>query len=104
MPDLDHRRRQWAHRRPAALARLITRDQDAYGNLWCAYCGAALAHPSREGSLLPVPPEQGGGYICAEGFTHLQVDHVVPLSLGGSDDLHNLVLCCGPCNARKGAR
>ncbi len=29
------------------------------------------------------------------------VDHVVPKSKGGSDDLDNLVLCCKSCNSKK---
>lgn len=30
-----------------------------------------------------------------------QVEHIVPRSLGGSDDLANLALSCPPCNRRK---
>lgn len=29
-------------------------------------------------------------------------DHVQAASLGGTDDLHNLVFCCRPCNEDKG--
>jgi len=36
-----------------------------------------------------------------DGFT---IDHVIPSSRGGSDDLDNLVGCCRRCNASKGAR
>lgn len=51
----------------------------------CAYCGAALGwgHPS------VIRPE---------------VEHVIPLSRGGSNRLDNLVLSCGPCNRAKGTR
>ncbi|MCW1969609.1 MAG: HNH endonuclease [Anaerolineae bacterium] len=31
-----------------------------------------------------------------------EVDHIVPLALGGSDDLSNLALACRACNLRKG--
>ena len=32
------------------------------------------------------------------------IDHVVPVSRGGTDDLENLVYCCRGCNQRKGTR
>ena len=35
-------------------------------------------------------------------FRNLTVDHVVPRSRGGSDDLSNLQLLCGACNSMKG--
>lgn len=53
---------------------LIERD-----GLSCAYCEAPLS----------------------EGF---EVDHVEPLSRGGSDLAENLVLACQRCNARKHAK
>lgn len=32
----------------------------------------------------------------------LEIDHVVPRALGGTDDPTNLVACCGECNMGKG--
>ena len=32
------------------------------------------------------------------------LDHVVPVSQGGQDDLENLVLCCRACNECKAGR
>lgn len=34
----------------------------------------------------------------------IEVDHVTPFSRGGSDDVDNLRLCCGWCNANKSDR
>lgn len=34
----------------------------------------------------------------------LQVDHVIPRSAGGPDELYNLVTSCAQCNLGKGAR
>lgn len=46
------------------------------------------------------------GHFCAEcGCKRdLTVDHVLPLSKGGSSDLYNLQILCRACNSRKGAR
>lgn len=41
---------------------------------------------------------------CGRVDDHLEVDHVLPRSQGGTDALMNLVLACQECNARKGAR
>ena len=47
-------------------------------------------------------------YLCefchaSEQWQHVRfaVDHLMPLSLGGSNDLHNLALACFHCNRRK---
>lgn len=32
-----------------------------------------------------------------------EIDHVIPLALGGRNDKGNLQLLCGPCNRKKGA-
>lgn len=38
---------------------------------------------------------------CHATDVRLTVDHVVPTSLGGTDDPTNLVACCEPCNSGK---
>lgn len=47
--------------------------------------------------------ERGDPYLCAECSSpdSITVDHVVPLSRGGGDELDNLRFLCGPCNSRK---
>ena len=37
-------------------------------------------------------------------FHNSTMDHVLPKSRGGKDTWSNLVLCCEPCNAKKGSR
>ena len=44
---------------------------------------------------------------CSRTFDHpdfLEVDHVTPRSDGGTNDIGNRTLLCGPCNRRKGNR
>jgi 5-methylcytosine-specific restriction endonuclease McrA len=39
---------------------------------------------------------------CGGPYEH--VDHVIPRILGGTDDVHNLVPACAPCNQAKASR
>jgi len=51
--------------------------------------------------------QNGKCVYCSVSFSESvrhTVDHVTPLSKGGAHDLQNIVLACGPCNSRKGAR
>jgi 5-methylcytosine-specific restriction endonuclease McrA len=41
---------------------------------------------------------------CRVDFETLQIDHVTPVSRGGSDAIGNLVLACVPCNKSKGTQ
>lgn len=57
-----------------AALRDVVFERDGYG---CVYCGSGL---------------------------NLHCDHVHPLTLGGSNDIANLVTACATCNLRKGAK
>jgi hypothetical protein len=39
-------------------------------------------------------------YCGEEAF--LNIDHVIPVAIGGSNDIDNLVACCESCNQVKG--
>lgn len=39
---------------------------------------------------------------CKKTKPHLEIEHNVPKSRGGSDKIYNLVLSCIPCNRKKG--
>ena len=39
---------------------------------------------------------------CGQSSKDMTVDHVVPLSQGGTNSMWNLQLLCGPCNSEKG--
>ena len=41
---------------------------------------------------------------CGAQQVPLQIEHIQPKSLGGSDRISNLTLACAPCNQRKGHR
>ena len=61
----------------------IYRKTDGY----CAYCGKKLARTN-----YGLQGERG----------NWEVDHVIPVSRGGSNDYENLVAACFACNRSKG--
>lgn len=73
------RRKEEQHRKP--LPQVVKAEVWAKTDGCCWYCGKQT-NPFRD-------------------FT---VDHVHPVSLGGSDDVDNLVPACRSCNCSKGAR
>lgn len=72
-----------AHLRGLLLDAVVARDGSC-----CAYCNVVT---------IVDPP-------AATRHLERTLDHIVPQSRGGTDDLPNLVCACRSCNARKGAR
>lgn len=52
--------------------------------------------------MQPKTPARAKCVYCGEPAT--QVDHIVPVSKGGTDDVSNLVPACRSCNSSKGNR
>lgn len=66
--------------------------------LQCAYC------PKR-GMYLIKCVDRGGAVhvdLYTDQFELMTIDHVLPKSKGGTNDLENLVPCCNRCNTKKG--
>ena len=40
---------------------------------------------------------------CGRSGVELEIDHIVPLARGGTDDVKNLITACKDCNRGKGA-
>ena len=73
-----------AHLRSLLLEAVVERD----GTTDCSYCGVPTL----------VDPPAGQRYL------ERTLDHVIPRSHGGKDDLGNVRLACRSCNARRGVR
>lgn len=61
---------------------------------------------AKEQSRLMLALIDRDGYSCVicDSTERLGVDHILPLSRGGNDELDNLRLLCPACNSRKGDR
>lgn len=65
--------------------------------------GAEGSHTEAEWEALLV--FLGGRCLaCHDGYRRVERDHVVPITLGGSDSIDNLQPLCRSCNARKSNR
>lgn len=62
-----------------------------YPGWWyiCADCGKWCGRPGNSGAIIP-------------DAMKMEVDHILPWSLGGTDTLDNLQPLCKPCNRIKG--
>lgn len=62
-----------------------------YPGYWyrCVSCGRLCGRPGMSGAVIPE-------------HMRMEVDHIVPWSLGGADTLDNLQPMCKPCNRMKG--
>lgn len=83
-------RREWAKTPKGIIANRAARH---------ARRGAPLTQESREWWLSLIDPECR---YCGEPAT--EIDHIVPISKGGTGELSNLVPACRSCNASKGDR
>lgn len=78
-----------------AIQQRRKRQLKRHNEFKCFYCHIPLRDP-RPGENGPTPNERS---LTGVGFA--TVDHLVPLDQGGSNKLHNFVLCCWECNQQK---
>ena len=68
------------------FTRVVVRDQEVWGGK-CIHCKAHL-------------------YVGLDGrpVSRATIEHILPRTHGGTDDLQNLALACARCNHQKGCR
>lgn len=85
-------------------------EADAYGDVWSAVCSAARSAQAvkREpvGQRLRFTVLKRDGFKCRycgrkAPAVVLEVDHIVPVAAGGTNELDNLVTACEDCNGGK---
>lgn len=102
----EHRLRQdQAHRAMLEAARQAEIQRRLSSPQWANPYGYATPRRPLSRADRRVIFDRDGGRCrqCGETFD-LQYDHIVPLAVGGSNELSNLQLLCGLCNQRKGGR
>jgi len=99
-----HRRSAKVKRELSAKKRFEVFKRD---NFTCRYCGRSVSSedlPVLKKSDDPALDELMVQMKLAKYEVILEVDHVIPRSRGGGDDMDNLMTACKDCNRGKGAR
>lgn len=71
--------------------------KDVWFSIWDAW--------EKSDHVCPVCKKQGvkeGGQFYVEGYIPFEIDHIIPLVKGGTDEISNLQVICRRCNRQKG--
>lgn len=93
---------------PVARSTARTRSLEQLATIcgWsCWFCGCTLVPMGTPDAVLCVVTDPFTGLISPlDGYRWPELEHDLPRCRGGSDDLANLGLACGPCNQEKATR
>ena len=78
-----------------ARARILLAEKSGWN---CYYCGKKLIPDGEAKKYCTV---YMGFYTPIDGYDFPEIDHLIPRSRGGLNNIENLVLSCGKCNHTK---
>ncbi|MCP1412933.1 HNH endonuclease [Paenarthrobacter sp. A20] len=93
-------------------ALLVMKNQRRQQQIDRAQATVAMGSTPQAAAVRRAIPDDAKQYVWARdegrcrscGSTgELQFDHIIPVSMGGSSNVENLQVLCGPCNRRKSA-
>lgn len=73
-------------------------------NLRRARKAAAVGSHSHEDVVRLLTEAAGMCRNCGSSEHRLEIDHIIPISRGGTNGVENLQVLCLPCNRRKGCK
>lgn len=81
----------------------LHRVADAYQGWYCSYCQCALIDVCDDADT---ELDAHGRRLLRPGVAKesASIDHLIPVSAGGSNEIRNLRLACMPCNMKKGSQ
>lgn len=85
--------RQWARENPEAMRAIVAKRRAIRNEADGFYTAEDIARLRTE--------QEGRCKCCGERVAEFHVDHVIPLSRGGSNWPDNLQILCPPCNLSK---
>ena len=60
--------------------------------------------PIKKSDLIAAMQRSDGRCVACGSKEDLEVDHIIPVAKGGTNDTENLQMLCKPCNMSKGAK
>lgn len=91
---LDRKREDLERKNQARLAAEELRLKRVYliqrDGIFCPICNVSMTKTVKPGDI--------------QGDNMMTIDHIIPKSAGGTDDIENLRLLCRACNAKKGSK
>lgn len=99
----DEQQARWDHADALYAAALVPTPLQTVEEPSAALTPSARSRRIPNDAVAEVMRRDRGACVECGAESDLQLDHIVPFSMGGSNVADNLQVMCGPCNRSKGA-